>query len=53
MSTVFLLSLFSSHCRVLLLVGVDVTNEDEKPEVTVSGEEDEREDVNDNEPLLK
>ncbi|XP_075887780.1 lysosomal proton-coupled steroid conjugate and bile acid symporter SLC46A3 [Nelusetta ayraudi] len=38
---------------VVLLVGVDVTNEEEKPEAAVTGEEDACEDVNDNEPLLK
>lgn len=38
---------------MVLLVGVDVTNEEEKPEAAVTGEEDACEDVNDNEPLLK
>lgn len=52
MSSVFFF-LFSSHCRVVLLVGVDVTTEEEKPEAAVTGEEDACEDVNDNEPLLK
>lgn len=49
MSTLF----FSLHCRVVLLVGVDVPNEEVKQEPALSGEAEESEDLNDNEPLLK
>lgn len=45
---------FVPHCcRVLLLIGVDVPNQEEKQEPALTGEEDHFEDENDNDPLLK
>lgn len=46
-------TVLSSHYRVVLLVGVDVTDEEAKPQPALSGEEEEGEDINDNDPMLK